>query len=63
MDLTVRQPTNQELIAVAGDPKIRAMTNAIARAHEKWDQRARNGGDGRQGQLRKRKRTGNSHQR
>lgn len=36
MDLTVRQPTNQELIAVAGDPKIRAMTNAIARAHEKW---------------------------
>jgi len=41
MDLTVREPTDHELIAVAGDPKIRAMTNAIARVPRPPDSDAR----------------------
>lgn len=35
MDLTVRAPTDQELIAAAGDPKMRAITDAIAHVRAK----------------------------
>ena len=37
-DLTVREATDQELVAVAGDPRLRAVINALAKAHSRLDQ-------------------------